>query len=101
MLTGKFVKIEPAMMSVSGKRGSSFRVANSTCHPPAGVLEVLPGDAWAPDLLRCRYVDSAPIRVRRHLQESLTPFDQHGARRIARVLLQDSERALEISDCIR
>ena len=34
------------------------------------------------------------------MQESLAPFDQYGARRVARVILQDSERAFEISGCI-
>ena len=34
------------------------------------------------------------------MQKSLAPFDQYGARRVARVLLQDSERALEFSGCI-
>ena len=67
----------------------------SKCCPYAAVTHALP------DLLRRRYVDSAPIRGRRRLQESLAPFDQHGARRVARVLLQDSERALEFSGCIR
>jgi hypothetical protein len=68
---------------------------------PKQVFPYAAGTHWLPGLLRRRYVDSAPIRGRRHLQESLAPFDQHGARRVARVLLQDSERALEISGCIR
>jgi hypothetical protein len=88
-----------ALMYKAASSDERFRMPRDT-----EVTEVLPlcsgGTHADRDLLRRRYVDSAPIRGRRHLQESLAPFDQHRARRVACVLLQNSERTLEFSGCI-
>ena len=71
----------PSRVSASVRRTSKIWLTAHRSIPTHGL----------PDLLRRRYVDSSPTGGRRHLQESLAPFDQHGARRVARVLLQYGE----------